>query len=164
MPILPAFSVDFVSRSPEQTRRLGMRFGTLLKPSDVLCLEGDLGTGKTTFVQGLAQGWGSVDAVSSPTFVLVNQYRRPDGKLMHHLDAYRLASIPEALNLDIDEMLTSGILVVEWADRILDALPQENLFISFSWVNDEQRNMVFIPHGDHYKKMLDDFKRLAFGG
>jgi len=164
MPILPAFSVDFVSRSPEQTRRLGMRMGTLLKPSDILCLEGDLGTGKTTFVQGLAKGWGSVDAVSSPTFVLVNQYRQLDGKLMHHLDAYRIVSVPEALDLDIDEMLTDGILVVEWADRILEALPEENLFINFSWVNDEQRNMVFIPHGDRYKKMLDDFKRLAFGG
>lgn len=141
-----------------------MRMGTLLKPSDVLCLEGDLGTGKTTFVQGLAQGWGSVDAVTSPTFLLVNQYRRPDGKLMHHMDAYRIVSIPEALDLDIDEMLTGGILVVEWADRILKALPEENLFISFSWVNDEQRNMVFIPRGDRNKKMLDDFKRLAFGG
>ena len=72
MPILPAYSIDFVSRSPEQTRRLGMRMGTLLKSGDLLCLEGDLGSGKTTFVQGLAHGWGSVDAVTSPTFVIVN--------------------------------------------------------------------------------------------
>lgn len=164
MPILPAFSVDFVSRSPEQTRRLGMRMGTLLRRGDVLCLEGDLGSGKTTFVQGIAQGWGSVDAVSSPSFMLVNQYRQPDGSLMHHMDAYRLESAEEAIDLDLDAMLAGGILVVEWADRIRQALPQDNLKINFSWVNDEQRNMLFLPNGDRYKKMLDDFKRLAFGG
>jgi tRNA threonylcarbamoyladenosine biosynthesis protein TsaE len=164
MPILPAFSVDFVSRSPEQTRRLGLRMGTLLRRGDVLCLEGDLGSGKTTFVQGLAQGWGSVDAVTSPSFVLANQYRRPEGSLMHHLDAYRLESVAEAIDLDLDAMLAEGILVVEWADHIKKALPPDNLVISFSWVNEEQRSMLFLPNGERYKKMLDEFKRLAFGG
>lgn len=164
MPILSSYSVDFVSRSPEQTRRLGIRLGALLKPAEVICLSGDLGSGKTTFVQGLAKGWGSLDAVSSPTFVLVNQYRRPDGSLMHHLDAYRIESILEAEDLDIDALLTSGTLVVEWVDRIAQALPSENLLISFSWVGDEQRNLVFTPQGDHYRKLLEDFKRLAFGG
>lgn len=138
--------------------------GSLLRRGDVLCLEGDLGSGKTTFVQGLAKGWGTVDAVSSPSFVLVNQYRRPDGSLMHHLDAYRLDSVEEAIDLDLDAMLTGGILVVEWADRIKEALPADNLVITFSWVNEEQRNMLFLPNGERYKKVLDDFKRLAFGG
>lgn len=164
MPILSAFSVDFVSRSPEQTRRLGMRMGTLLKLSDVLCLEGDLGSGKTTFVQGLARGWGSIDAVTSPTFVIVNQYRRADGGLIHHLDAYRLESVDEAVDLDLDAMLGGGILVAEWAERIEEALPAEKLVIKFSWVNEEQRNLLFLPTGVRYKKLLDDFKRLAFGG
>lgn len=164
MPILPAYSVDFVSRSPEQTRRLGMRMGTLLSRGDVLYLEGDLGSGKTTFVQGLTKGWGSVDTVSSPSFILVNQYRRPDGNLMYHMDAYRLDSEAEAIDLDLDAMLAGGILVVEWADRIRQALPKDNLQISFSWVNDEQRNLLFLPNGEHYKKLLNDFKRLAFGG
>lgn len=141
-----------------------MRMGSLLLPTDVLYLHGDLGSGKTTFVQGLAQGWGSIDTVSSPTFVLVNQYRKPGGSVMNHLDAYRLESIPEALDLDLDEMLSAGILVVEWADRIEQALPGENLSIGFSWVNDEQRNLVFIPRGERYKKLLNEFKRLAFGG
>ncbi|HNR02539.1 MAG TPA: tRNA (adenosine(37)-N6)-threonylcarbamoyltransferase complex ATPase subunit type 1 TsaE [Anaerolineaceae bacterium] len=164
MPILPAFSVDFVSRSPDQTRRLGMRMGALLRRGDVLCLEGDLGSGKTTFVQGLAQGWGSVDAVTSPTFVLVNQYRRLDGGLMHHLDAYRLESAAEAVDLDLDAMLNEGVLVVEWADRITEVLPAENLVVRFSWVNEEQRSLLFLPIGESYKKMLDEFKRMAFGG
>jgi len=76
MPILDAQTLDFFSRSPEQTRRLGMKLGALLQKGDLLCLSGDLGAGKTTLMQGIAQGWGTLDAVSSPTFVLVNVYRR----------------------------------------------------------------------------------------
>ena len=124
MPTFLANSFDFVSRAPEQTRRLGIRLGALLRPGDVLALIGDLGAGKTTFVQGIAQGWGSTDAVSSPTFVLVNVYRRPDGDLLHHMDAYRMQSALEAEDLDIEEMLATGALIVEWAERIQSALPK----------------------------------------
>ncbi len=69
MPILDPQSTEFISRSPEQTRRVGMRLGAYLKQGDLVCLAGDLGSGKTTFVQGIASGWGSLDAVTSPTFV-----------------------------------------------------------------------------------------------
>jgi tRNA threonylcarbamoyladenosine biosynthesis protein TsaE len=164
MPILTSNLIDFVSRSPEQTRRLGIRLGVLLKPGDVLCLVGDLGAGKTTFVQGLAKGWGSIDPVSSPTFVLVNQYRQPDGSRLAHLDAYRLESIPEAEDLDIDAFLVDGPLVVEWSDRILAALPAEHLRVDLSWVADEQRRLLFTPRGKRYEALLQEFRRLAFGG
>lgn len=164
MPILTSSNIDFVSRSPEQTRRLGIRLGALLKPADVICLDGDLGSGKTTFVQGVAKGWGSVDAVSSPTFVLVNQYRQPGGGQLHHLDAYRIASLLEAEDLDIDSLLVNGPMVVEWSDRIAAALPEEHLLINFSWVADEQRRLLFTPKGSRYEKLLQDFRRLAFGG
>ena len=136
MPILTSNNVDFISRSPEQTRRLGIRLGVLLKPGDVLCLTGDLGSGKTTFVQGLAKGWGSVDPVSSPTFVLVNQYRQPNGNQFHHLDAYRIESVSEAEDLDIEALQMNGPLVVEWSDRIAKALPAEHLLVDLSWVAD----------------------------
>ena len=76
MPILARDAFEFFSRSAEQTQRLGMRLGSLVKPGDLICLSGDLGAGKTTLVQGIARGWGSVDQVTSPTFVLVNVYRR----------------------------------------------------------------------------------------
>jgi tRNA threonylcarbamoyladenosine biosynthesis protein TsaE len=75
VPILVPNTVEFTSRSPEQTRRLGVRLGTLLQPGSLVCLAGDLGSGKTTLVQGVAQGWGSLDQVSSPTFVIVNAVR-----------------------------------------------------------------------------------------
>src|SRR5512142_504182 len=105
MPILDARTLEFFSRSPEQTRRLGMRLGGLLQPGDLICLSGDLGAGKTTLVQGVAQGWGTLDPVSSPTFVLVNEYRRPDSSRLYHLDAYRMANYLEAEDLDLDRMV-----------------------------------------------------------
>ena len=100
-----------------------MRLGGLLQPGDLICLQGELGAGKTTLVQGMAQGWGSLDAVSSPTFILVNEYRRPNGGQFFHMDAYRLESGLEAAELDLDLMLGEGALVVEWPERISSVLP-----------------------------------------
>ena len=164
MPILTANSMDFISRSPEQTRRLGMRLGSLLQPGDVIALRGDLGAGKTTLVQGIAQGWGSNDAVSSPTFVLVNVYRRPDGSLLHHMDAYRVESALEAEDLDLEAMISSGVLLVEWAERISAALPTEMLWIDMKWIADEHRSMVLNPTGSRNRQLVDDFKHQTFGG
>ncbi len=164
MPILSENSLEFLSRSAEQTRRLGMRLGTLLRKGDVIALSGDLGAGKTTFIQGVAQGWGSTDAVSSPTFVLVNLYRRPDGVTLHHMDAYRMGSALEAEDLDMDVMLETGALLIEWAERIRPVLPHDLLWIQMKWIADEQRNMVFTPHGKHYEEMMVKFRHLAFGG
>lgn len=164
MPILSANSLDFTSRSAEQTRRLGMRLGGLLRPGDVVALTGDLGSGKTTFIQGVAQGWGSTDAVSSPTFVLVNQYRRPDGAKLHHMDAYRIQSALEAEDLDIEAMLESGTLLVEWAERVSDVLPADRLSLDLTWVADERRNMIFVPRGKRYETLMAEFKHQAFGG
>jgi tRNA threonylcarbamoyladenosine biosynthesis protein TsaE len=164
MPILDAHTLEFFSRSPEQTRRLGMRLGGLLKRGDLLVLSGDLGAGKTTLVQGLVQGWGSLDTVSSPTFVLDNVYRRPDGQTINHLDAYRIESAYEAEELDLDLMLEKGALVVEWGERIQAALPIDRLWIQMRWVADEQRGMVFTPHGHHYEQLVAEFSKLSFGG
>lgn len=164
MPILDPNSVEFFSRSPEQTRRLGIRLGALLKPGDLICLSGDLGSGKTTFVQGLANGWGTLDRVTSPTFVLVNVYRRADKINLYHLDAYRLDSVAEARELDLDMMLESGALVVEWAEKIKPALPADNLTIEMRWIADEQRFMHFMPQGKRYEDLANALKKMAFGG
>ncbi len=121
---------EHLSRSPEQTRSLAARLGRLLQPGDLVCLQGDLGAGKTTFVQGLAQGWGTQDRVSSPTFVLVNEYTRQDGRILHHLDAYRLEGVPEAEWLGLDDMLATGALVVEWPEKVQAVLPVDYLWIT----------------------------------
>jgi tRNA threonylcarbamoyladenosine biosynthesis protein TsaE len=164
MPILTANSMDFISRSADQTRRLGMRLGSLLQTGDVVALSGDLGSGKTTLVQGIAQGWGSTDAVSSPTFVLVNLYRRPDGAQLHHMDAYRVESALEAEDLDMDAMFTNGPLIVEWAERITAALPKEILWIDMNWVAEEHRSLVVKPVGNRSQQLVAEFKRQVFGG
>ncbi|HCC79354.1 MAG: tRNA (adenosine(37)-N6)-threonylcarbamoyltransferase complex ATPase subunit type 1 TsaE [Chloroflexi bacterium GWB2_49_20] len=163
MPILDANTLEIFSRSPEQTRRVGMRLGGLLQPGDLICLQGELGAGKTTLVQGLAQGWGSLEAVSSPTFVLVNIYRRPDSSNLFHLDTYRLESIPEAEELDLDDMLMQGPLVIEWPERLKPILPEEYLWVQLAYQDEEQRSMLFSPRGERYVQLLAEFRQSVFG-
>jgi tRNA threonylcarbamoyladenosine biosynthesis protein TsaE len=164
MPILNAHSMDFFSRSPEQTRRIGSRLGGALQAGDVICLQGDLGAGKTTFVQGVAQGWGSRDAVSSPTFILVNIYRREDQDQLSHMDAYRLDSAPEAEELDLEAMLAEGPLLIEWPERIGGLIPDECLWIKFEHVDEEEREMNFKASGSRYDELLEVIRRAAYGG
>ncbi len=164
MPILNAHTMDFFSRSPEQTRRIGRRLGGALQPGDVVCLQGDLGAGKTTFVQGVAQGWGSQDAVSSPTFILVNVYRRADEAQLFHMDAYRLDSASEAEDLDLETMLAQGPLLIEWPERIGGLVPGERLWIRLEHVDDEEREMNFKATGKRYDDLLEMIRHAAFGG
>jgi tRNA threonylcarbamoyladenosine biosynthesis protein TsaE len=164
MPILSPHSLEFISRSPEQTRRAGMRLGALLQAGDLIGLVGDLGAGKTTLVQGIAAGWGSLDPVTSPTFVLVNVYRHPEGYKLFHLDAYRLSGAGEAEDLDIITMLDSGPLVVEWAERIWQALPADHLQVTMAYVDEDQRDMIFSAHGMRYEVLLADFRKQVYGG
>ena len=162
-PILDRNSLEIISRSAEQTRRVGMRLGSLLQTGDVTCLIGDLGAGKTTFVQGLAAGWGSLDQVSSPTFVIVNLYRRLDQGQLFHLDAYRLSGPMEAVDLDLDAMLDEGTLVIEWADIIKEALPETCLWIHLKYVDESQRDLVFSARGQHYQNLLTSFREQVYG-
>jgi tRNA threonylcarbamoyladenosine biosynthesis protein TsaE len=163
MPVLKQHSLEFISRSPEQTRRIGMRLGALLSTGDVICLVGDLGAGKTTLVQGICSGWGSLDNASSPTFVLVNVYRRPEGDSLYHLDAYRLAGASEAEDLDLDSLMESGPLVIEWADRIQAVLPEEGLWMNLVWVDQEQRDFVVVARGERYQALLSDLRTQVYG-
>jgi tRNA threonylcarbamoyladenosine biosynthesis protein TsaE len=164
MPILDAHTMDFFSRSPEQTRRIGMRLGGALQAGDVICLQGDLGAGKTTFVQGVALGWGSLDAVSSPTFILVNMYRRGDEARLFHMDAYRLDSTPEAEELDLDSMLSEGPLLIEWPERINGLVPDERLWIKLEHVDEEEREMTFKSTGKRYDDLLEVLRHGVYGG
>jgi tRNA threonylcarbamoyladenosine biosynthesis protein TsaE len=162
MPILRENSFEFISRSPEQTKRIGARLGSGLKKGDVICLYGELGAGKTTLVQGLVQGWGSAELVTSPTFVLINEYRRPDNAEIHHLDAYRLKDEGEAEVLDVNELIEQGILLVEWPERIQKILPADHLWIEMYWIADEQRRMVFLPHGDRNMELAANLRQQIY--
>jgi tRNA threonylcarbamoyladenosine biosynthesis protein TsaE len=162
--ILDQNSLEYFSRSAEQTRRLGLRLGALLKAGQGLYLSGELGSGKTTLVQGITQGWGSMDPVTSPTFVLINEYHRPDGETLFHLDAYRLESSADGEDLDLDDMLARGSLVVEWPENVRDVLPANALTIAMRWMADEQRGLVISAVGEGYREMLDDIRQQVYGG
>jgi tRNA threonylcarbamoyladenosine biosynthesis protein TsaE len=164
MPILAQNSVEIISRSTEQTRRVGMRLGGLLRAGDVVCLVGELGSGKTTLMQGIAAGWGSLDQVTSPTFVLVNVYRKPENRLLYHMDAFRMNGAAEAEELDIMMMLESGPLVVEWADRVQAALPADGLWAKLKYVDENQRDLVFSARGDRPQQLLMALRKQMYGG
>lgn len=155
--------MDFLSRSPEQTRLIGRTLGRSLQTGDVICLQGDLGAGKTTFVQGIAQGWGSQDAVSSPTFIIVNVYRDSGEGQLFHLDAYRLDSVLEAEELDLNLMLTQGPLIVEWPERMEGLIPPEHLWVMLDHVDQEERRMKFFSHGNRYDDLLEVVRNATAG-
>jgi tRNA threonylcarbamoyladenosine biosynthesis protein TsaE len=163
MSILDDHSLDFISRSPEQTRRIGIRLGGLLQPGDLICLEGELGAGKTTLVQGMAQGWGALDSVSSPTFVLVNVYRRADEARFYHMDAYRIESAPEGEELDLIGMLGEGPLLIEWADRLKSILPSECLWMTLEHISEEHRQLSCVASGKRYDELLSELRQSMFG-
>ena len=130
----------FVSRSPEETRALGEKLGVKLQPGAVIACIGELGAGKTCFLQGLARGLGVSSAVTSPTFVLVNQYR---GRLpVFHLDAYRTEALTEVLELGLEEMMHGdGVTVIEWADKILQLLPPGTVTVRIRGLGDDPRSI-----------------------
>lgn len=121
-----------ISHRAEETQSLGARWAEFLRPGAVVALTGDLGTGKTHFVQGLARGLGHAGAVTSPTFTLLHEYR--GGRLpLFHGDFYRLASAAEALAIGLEEIWDAGgICVLEWGDKFPAILPPETRRVHFA--------------------------------
>jgi tRNA threonylcarbamoyladenosine biosynthesis protein TsaE len=142
------------THSPQETRDLGRKLGQLLRPGDLLCLQGDLGAGKTTLTQGIAAGWGSADSVSSPTFVMVNLYRAADGTPLYHMDAYRIESLPEAAQLGLDDMLAEGALIVEWPERIEPLLPKERIWLTLTHLSETERQLEISASGTRHETLL----------
>lgn len=163
MPILDPNTVECISRGADQTRRFGMRLGSLLRPGDLVGLTGDLGAGKTTLISGVAKGWGSPDPVTSPTFVLVNEYYRFDDQVLFHMDAYRIGSLWEAEELDFDRMLQKGPLLIEWAEQIEPILPKDRLWIQMKYISDGIRSFTLKPTGKRYSDLTAEFRRQCFG-
>lgn len=116
--------------SSEETISFGRKMATLLPPNAILALSGDLGAGKTTFVQGLALGLGIEEAVQSPTFVILNAYQ----ERLFHFDLYRLKTLSDFTSLGLEEYFhKGGICAIEWPDRIAELLPQGTISIHFSY-------------------------------
>ena len=142
--------------SAEETQALGSRLARAFADGDVLALSGDLGAGKTTFVQGLARGLGITAPVTSPTFVLINRYRTPEGRTLQHADCYRLQRAPlEMWDVGLDDLMNGDdTVIIEWADRLPGLLPSEHLEIRFEYLDENRRRLTFQAHGAHYDALL----------
>jgi tRNA threonylcarbamoyladenosine biosynthesis protein TsaE len=132
--------------TPEETRAAGERLAHELEPGDVVALTGDLGAGKTCFVQGLVRGLGAPTWATSPTFVLVNEYR---GRLpVHHVDAFRVRGPDEMVDVGLLELMDGeGVTVIEWAERVRALLPDRAIHVEIAGVGDEPRTIRILPGG-----------------
>ncbi len=146
----------FYTHSADETRALAARLGEHLGAGDVLCLSGDLGAGKTTWTQGLALGLGLPpdEPVNSPTFTLVTEH--PGGRVpLYHFDVYPLPDSSGLYDLGFDEYVDGdGVVVIEWADKIADALPPERLDIAFTATSPDTREIVLTAHGAQASQTL----------
>ena len=146
------------TKSPAETQRLAAVVAQELKPGMVLCLAGDLGAGKTLFVKAAAKALGVDEAVTSPTFTLVNVYQ---GRLpVYHFDLYRLEMVEQLTDIGFDEYLHGeGVCLIEWPDAFLAAMPEQYLWIEIHAVGEEQRQWRFLPHGTQYEEISEEVKR-----
>ena len=167
MPILDEHTLDLISHSADQTRRFGARLGALLQAGDLICLEGNLGAGKTCLAQGVGTGMGIAEPVTSPSFTLVAEYESSLQALpLYHIDLYRLdAPVDEALGFGLDDyLLGDGVCLVEWADRIRSVLPRERLWITLRHLDPpSKRSIVMEATGRRYDDLLRLFRQSAFG-
>lgn len=149
-----AASFDLISRSAAQTQALGAVLGRLLWPGAVVCLEGDLGAGKTCLTQGLGRGLDVAEPVISPTFTLIREYH---GRLpLFHVDCYRLRDVDDAWALGLDDYLyDDGVTVVEWADRVRPLIPSERLWIRLEPAGGDMRRVLLTAAGGAYRALLE---------
>lgn len=165
MPILREGELDIISHNAEMTGRLGMRLGTLLQAGDIICLSGDMGAGKTVFSAGIGRGWGAMAPLTSPTFNLVHQHKREkDSVRLYHLDCYRLEQPEDAEGIGLDEILDgSGVVILEWAERIAPVLPKERLWIELRVLEAMRRNFILEANDTRHQYLIDQFRSMAFG-
>jgi tRNA threonylcarbamoyladenosine biosynthesis protein TsaE len=164
-PILTPNTVEFVSGSPAQTARIGERLGERIRPGDVICLEGALGTGKTCLAQGVGRGWGATDDLTSPTFTLIHELiRSKDKAVLYHIDLYRIESEAEAARLGLSDLFDArAACLIEWPERARRLLPERGLHIRFTWLDDTRRRLTFSASDDRHLTLLGELSRAAFG-
>ena len=143
----------FTSRSIDDTFNLAENLESEKFPGMLICLSGELGSGKTAFVKGFAKALGITETVTSPTFALVKEYH--DGEMtLNHMDVYRLEDSDEEFGLK-DYLNGDSVTIIEWPEMIEDQIPEERLDIKFKVVDDDVRVLVLTPHGQQYEELLD---------
>jgi tRNA threonylcarbamoyladenosine biosynthesis protein TsaE len=133
----------FLTRSEDETIELGKRFSTILEPGDVVALFGDLGSGKTKFVQGVCIGLGVSETVNSPTFIIMNKYK---GRLtVYHFDFYRVKSVDEVIEIGFrDFIFNDAVSLIEWADVVYELLPSKRYDVYLRFIDGEEEREIEI--------------------
>ena len=146
-------TIELISHSADETHAIGVQLGQNAQAGDVILLTGELGAGKTTMTQGIAQGLGITERPRSPTFVMATEYH---GRLpLYHLDLYRIDHAAELGELGLEEYLSEeGVAVVEWADRTSDAFPPSSLWLSLESIDEDTRRITLTANGDRYTTRL----------
>ena len=142
----------FISKSIEDTLELAENLESEKFPGMIICLNGELGSGKTVFVKGFAQALGIKETITSPTFNLVKEYNG-EAKL-YHMDVYRLEKDVESIGLP-DYFGKDGVVIIEWADMIEKYLPEERLEIKFTAIDENKRLLKIIPYGQRYEELCE---------
>ena len=140
------------TRSEEETIELAQNFESEKFPNMIICLDGELGSGKTVFTKGVAMALGIKENITSPTFTIIKEY---DGELpLYHMDVYRLDGVTDGIG--IEEYFTKGgVVVIEWADTIKDILPKDRLDIKFRVIDENKRLIILTPHGAKYEELCE---------
>ena len=141
----------YASRCEEDTLELAENIESEKFPGMVICLNGELGSGKTVFVKGFAKALGIKETITSPTFSLIKEYHEGEMPLFH-LDVYRMEDSNENIGLN-DYLNQDGVCVIEWPEMIEEQLPEERLDVTIKVIDDDVRVFVFVPHGDQYEEL-----------
>ncbi|WP_019852869.1 tRNA (adenosine(37)-N6)-threonylcarbamoyltransferase complex ATPase subunit type 1 TsaE [Actinopolyspora mortivallis] len=146
----------FELASTEDTERFGAALGAVLGAGDLVLLDGPLGAGKTALTRGLASGMGVRGRITSPTFVLAREHHpeRRGGTTLVHVDAYRLTSLAELDDLDLDTELTEAAVVVEWGGGFAERLAEDHLLVRIARRDDETREVTLCPQGRRWLDRL----------
>ena len=145
----------FITKTREETISLGEKLGKLLPANSILAMNGDLAAGKTTFTKGIGIGLGIKQVINSPTFNILKIYE--GSKTLYHIDAYRLEENPYDLGFE-EYMDDDGIMVIEWFDYMKDMISNDYLELKFKYIDDETREIEFIPHGSKYDDVLKELE------
>jgi len=152
--------IAITTSNADETRRVGAAMGRAAQPGGVILLHGELGAGKTTLTQGILRGLGGDDYASSPTFVLISEYKAR--LTLYHVDLYRINKPEDTFELGLDEILDGdGLCVVEWAERALDQFPTERLTVELLRTGEETRSLVIKASGSDYARYLQEISAVG---